>query len=103
MVADLVEQAELKTQRRSEGLFFAAMTFVKKCGQGFGIIIAGFVIAYAGLIPGARQTDVSSDALWLLGAIYVPIVLSFWLSMIALISRYQIDRVAHNDHLKQLN
>lgn len=103
MVADLVEQAELKTQKRSEGLFFASMTFVKKCGEGCGIIIAGFVIAYAGLMPGARQADVSPDTLWLLGAIYVPVVLVFWLSMIALISRYRIDRAVHNNHLEQLN
>ena len=34
MMADLVEQAELKTGRRSEGIFFAAVTFIRKMVTG---------------------------------------------------------------------
>jgi GPH family glycoside/pentoside/hexuronide:cation symporter len=30
MMADLVDQSELKTGRRSEGVFFAASTFIRK-------------------------------------------------------------------------
>ena len=40
MIADLVEQAELKTGRRSEGVFFSTVTFVRKAVQGLGLMAA---------------------------------------------------------------
>lgn len=40
MIADLVDQAEVRTGRRSEGVFFAAITFVKKTVLGLGLIAA---------------------------------------------------------------
>lgn len=102
MVADLVEQSELKTGRRSEGLFFAASTFMRKFGEGFGIAVAGFVLATAGLATGAVQGEVSDEALWSLGAIYVPTILFLWMSMIGCISFYKINRAGHEDNLRQL-
>jgi Na+/melibiose symporter-like transporter len=44
MIADVVEEAELKTGRRSEGLFFAASAFVGKSVSGFGILAAALLI-----------------------------------------------------------
>lgn len=102
MLSDLVEQSELKTGRRSEGLFFAAATFMRKWGEGFGIVIAGFVITAAGLATGAAQGEVSDAALWRLGAVYVPAILILWMSMIGLISFYQLNRAGHEENLRQL-
>ncbi|MEM7701833.1 MAG: MFS transporter [Pseudomonadota bacterium] len=102
MVADLVEQSELNTGTRSEGVFFAAATFMRKCGEGFGIVIAGFVLAGVGLATGAQQGEVPEDTLWMLGAVYVPIVWALYGSVIAVISFYDIDRSKHDDALRQL-
>ncbi|MEO0655517.1 MAG: MFS transporter, partial [Pseudomonadota bacterium] len=44
MIADLVEQSELKTGRRSEGVFTAAETFVKKAVEGLGVLFASSVL-----------------------------------------------------------
>ena len=38
MVADVVEESEIETGRRSEGLFFAARSFAQKAVSGFGIL-----------------------------------------------------------------
>ncbi len=102
MIADLVEDAELKTGRRSEGLFFAASTFVRKFGEGFGIVLAGFVITGVGLATGAQQGQVSDETLWRLGATYVPVILGLWMTMIAVISFYRLTREGHEDNLRQL-
>lgn len=102
MIADLVEQAELKTGRRSEGLFFAASTFMRKWGEGFGIVVAGFVITGVGLATGAQQGQVSDETLWRLGAVYVPTILGLWLAMIGFLSFYKLDRDGHEDNLRQL-
>ncbi len=103
MIADLVEQAELKTGRRSEGIFFAATTFIRKCGVGVGIILASTVLGIVGLQSGAGQGEVSADAIWGLGAVYVPLILGLWLTMIAVISMYKLDRAGHEENLRQLS
>ncbi|MBV7256168.1 MFS transporter [Pacificimonas sp. WHA3] len=102
MIADLVEDAELRTGRRSEGLFFAASTFMRKWGEGLGIVAAGLVITSVGLATGAAQGDVSDETLWMLGAVYVPTILTLWLSMIAVISFYGLTRSGHEDNLRRL-
>ena len=51
MIADVVEEAQLKTGRRSEGLFFAASAFVQKSTSGFGILMASTIVAVVGLAP----------------------------------------------------
>ena len=40
-------------ERRSEGIFFSAVTFVRKSVQGLGILVASFVLYLAGLEAGA--------------------------------------------------
>lgn len=102
MIADLVEQAELKTGRRSEGVFFAAVTFIRKCVQGLGVVAASFVLALAAFPKGAAPADVDPAAVWRLGAWYVPAILALWLAMMAAISLYRLNRGDHEGNLRAL-
>ena len=102
MLADIVEQAELKTGRRSEGLVFATITFVRKSVQGFGVITAGFVLTAARFPAGADASHVTPDALWRLGAYYVPTILALWLGMVAVMTTYKLGRADHEDNLRKL-
>lgn len=102
MIADLVEESELKTGRRSEGVFTAAETFVRKSVQGFGVAAATLVLTLAQFPSGADVQEVSPEAVRRLGIYYVPIVLLLYLTMIAVISTYRIDREAHEENLRKL-
>ncbi|MEM6858845.1 MAG: MFS transporter [Pseudomonadota bacterium] len=102
MIADLVEQSELNTGNRAEGLFFAAATFMRKFGEGFGIVIAGFILAGAGLASGAKAGEVSEATLWSLGAAYVPTIWLLYGSVIVIISFYDIDREKHEETVREL-
>lgn len=102
MMADLVEQGEAKTGNRSEGLFFAAATFMRKFGEGFGIVIAGFILSAVGVAAGAQQGELSDETLWNLGAVYVPVILGLFLTVIGIISFYKIDRIKHEETLREL-
>ena len=102
MLADLVEDSEVTTGRRSEGVFNAAETFVDKSVRGLGVMAASAVLTFAALPAGAKVEEVSADTLWWMGALYVPLVLALWLSMIAVIARYQIDEAKHAENLRQL-
>ena len=102
MIADLVEDSELTTGRRSEGLFFSATTFIRKAVQGLGLLAASVVLTFAQFPVGAAQGEVGADALWRLGAFYVPSVLALWLIMIAAISTYRLTRGQHEANLEEL-
>jgi glycoside/pentoside/hexuronide:cation symporter, GPH family len=102
MLADLVEDSEVTTGRRSEGVFNAAETFVDKSVRGLGVMAASAVLTLAALPTGAKVEEVSADTLWWMGALYVPLVLALWLSMIAVIAHYQIDEARHEANLRQL-
>jgi GPH family glycoside/pentoside/hexuronide:cation symporter len=102
MMADLVEQSELKTGRRSEGIFASAITFTQKLVNGVGLMLAGFVLTLAGVKTGADASHVSVAAVTRLGEIYVPTILSLWMAMLAVIGFYAISRTSHAETLKTL-
>ena len=58
MMADVVEDSEAKTGRRSEGVFFAGSFFVQKCTSGIGIFLAGLILTIAGFPAGAKPGSV---------------------------------------------
>ena len=102
MIADLVEQSEIKTGRRSEGVFFAAVTFIRKSTQGIGAFVAGFILAFAAFPENTAPGDVPEDALWRLGAGYAPTVLLLWTCMIISVSFYKINKEDHEENLRTL-
>lgn len=102
MVADLVEESQIKTGLRSEGVFTAAETFVSKAVQGLGVAAATLVLALAQLPAGAKVDEVDPEAIRRLGLYYVPLVLILYMTMIAIISTYRIDRNVHEENLRKL-
>ena len=102
MIADLVEDSEVQTGRRSEGVFFASMTFIKKFVQGFGVLMATTILTMAQFPAGVAPGEVPSDALFRLGAYYVPAVVTVWMLMIVFISKYSVSRDTHNANLSKL-
>ena len=102
MIADLVEVSELKTGRRSEGVFYAAVTFVRKTSQGLGGVAAGFVLAYASLPEDPQRGEVAADALYRLGLGYAPTLWILWTCMLISISMYKVTREDHAENLAEL-
>jgi Na+/melibiose symporter-like transporter len=102
MMADLVEQAEVKTGRRSEGIFFSASTFIRKVVSGFGVMAATTLLTLANFPAGADPSEVPPEAIWRLGAYYVPTILTLWMAMVAVILTYRLDRAGHEENLRKL-
>jgi Na+/melibiose symporter-like transporter len=102
MVADLVEDGEIRTTRRSEGVFFAAVTFTRKSVQGFGVLAASLVLAVTEFPKGVAPGQVPDETIFRLGAFYAPSLFVIWMLMIASLRLYQIDRSKHEDNLRTL-
>ena len=102
MMADLVEQDEVRNHRRSEGVFASAMTFVRKMVQGLGLMTATLVLVAADFPTGASPDEVSDAALFRFGLYYVPTVLLIWGGMICCIFFYRLTRAGHERNLAEL-
>ena len=72
MLADIVDEHELATGVRQEGVMFAAAFFSAKFISGFGYLVAGPFLDLIGLEAGAQPGDVSTQVMWGLGLIMGP-------------------------------
>jgi Na+/melibiose symporter-like transporter len=102
MMADVVEDSELKTQRRSEGLFYAARGFAAKAISAGGIVGAGSIVSLVGLDGVTSVEAVTYEIRVDLATLFLPIYCGLYLVGLAIVSRYRITRDDHNAHLQAL-
>lgn len=102
MVADIVEENELKTGRRSEGIYFAGISFMRKLAQGMGVLTASFILAIASITPGMRPAEISEESMRTLGFGYAMMLLTLWMLMLLCVSFYRISREDHEKNLQAL-
>jgi Na+/melibiose symporter-like transporter len=102
MIADVVEDSEVSTGRRSEGLFFAANSLAQKAVNGLGVIVAGQLLAYVKFPTQAGLGEVPQQTLFDLASIYIPALWGFYLIAIVLMGFYRINRTTHAQNLDKL-
>ena len=102
MFADVVEDSELRTGRRSEATFFAANSFAQKAVNGLGVVVAGQILAWVNFPASAKPGDVPQETLYELAFAFAPAIWVFYLVSVGLLSFYQISREKHEDNLRQL-
>ena len=102
MIADVVEDEELKSGRRQEGVFFAAIAFAAKSTTGLGIFASGLIISAiefpTGVAPGAVDPEVIGN----LGRVYIPVQLVLYSTATVLLLGYGISRGSHAETLRRL-
>lgn len=103
MVADVVEDSETTTGRRSEGIFFAARSFAQKCVSGVGIFLSTLLLAAVGFPAGAQPGKVDPAVVWNLGAAYGPTLILLYSIAVACLVGYRIGREEHAANLHRLS
>ena len=103
MLADSVEENEIRTSQRTEGLYFAAAFFVQKCVSGLGIFAAGLVLAWIKFPENARPGMVAPQVLRNLALTYVPLIVVLLGASIFCITFYRIGRATHNSNVERLH
>jgi len=102
MIADVVEEGELKTGRRSEGAYFSVSIMVAKAVSGFGIFAASGVLGFIHFPTGVSPDHVQIGVLRSLALTYAPIYTGLYLVGFALMMGYKITRASHADTLERL-
>ena len=102
MIADVVEDSELKTGRRQEGLFFAAAAFINKAVSGMGIFTSGMIIAAIHFPHDVKPGDIAPQIVRNLGLTYVPVQMVLYGVTVLLLVGYRISRKTHAETLRKL-
>lgn len=102
MLADVVEEIQVKTGQRSEGLLFAADSLLRKLSTSFTALLPGLLLAFVHFPRHARPGHVAQATLNELALIYLPIVTVLYLCSTSLILLYRIDRRRHEANLDRL-
>jgi GPH family glycoside/pentoside/hexuronide:cation symporter len=102
MTADLVEEAEVRSGRRSEGLLLAANSFVRKATQGLGTLGAGILLTIVTFPQGAERADVPEHVLDKLGWAYLATSLVLIAIATAILRLHSADRHSHAANIRIL-
>ena len=102
MLADIVEETQLKTGRRAEGLLLSADSLIAKVVTAFGTILPGLLLGFVGFPEKAQPGQVPTATLenLVIGYVVLTVVLntlSIWVWKF-----YRIDQAAHERHLTKI-
>jgi Na+/melibiose symporter-like transporter len=102
MIADVVEDSELRTGRRQEGVFFAAIAFINKAVSGLGIFASGLIVGAIHFPRGAKPGTIDPQIIRNLGLVYVPTQIVLYGTATLLLLGYSISRASHRETLRKL-
>lgn len=102
MMADVVEDSEVDTNRRSEGLFYATRGFASKAMSAGGIFFAGFIVSFVGMEAFETAADMTRDARITLVSTFLPLYCGLHISGIVLLQFYKIQKDTHEQNLSIL-
>lgn len=98
MLNDVVEDVEVKTGRRSEGLLLAADTLCRKIVSSAGVLVSGIMLTIIAFPQNATPGDLAPGITIKLAYAYFPMMILYILSFSALFF-YRIDRQVHEANL----
>ena len=102
MMADVVEDSEIKTGRRSEGVFFAGSFFIQKCTSGVGIFLAGLILWIARFPSSAAPGSLPVATVDRLTIVFCAAYIVLGTTGAWLFTRFPFGRAEHNARLALL-
>ena len=101
MTADVVEDSQTRTGRRSEGLFFAGPALIQKSISGLGFIIKGSILTLVGFSVAETDAD-KVMAIERLAVVFIVLGIALPALSLWIFSKYQITQEVHESNLSEL-
>ena len=103
MFADIMDQQELDTGFRQEGIFSSAQSFSVKATSGLGLFLGGLLLDFVVEFPaGITPEEASPDLLFDLGFVAGIVIPACYVVPFYVISRYRLTREVFEDIQVQL-
>ena len=102
MLSDVIDEHELNTSKREEGLFLAARCFATKASYGLGSFFAGIGLDSIHFPQSASPEKVPADAVLSLAIFSGPVMFVLCSATAIVSSRYPLTAARHNDIMKAI-
>ena len=102
MIADVMDESELETGKRQEGMFSSAIAFSAKATSGIGGLLAGVALDVIRFPTQASPGEVGDEQVFLLGLAVGPCMFVLYLLTLIFLRQYRITRARHEEVLAEL-
>jgi Na+/melibiose symporter-like transporter len=102
MLSDVIDEHELHSSKREEGLFFAARSFATKASYGLGSFFAGIGLDIIQFPQSASPETVSSDAVLSLAILSGPVMFVLFSATVLVSSRYPLTAARHGEIMRSI-
>jgi GPH family glycoside/pentoside/hexuronide:cation symporter len=102
MLGDVIDEDELATGERREGMYVGCFMFLRKIGGATAVLAIGLALQFADFVGGADGSEQTELALQTIRALTALAPMAFLLGAIALATRYPLTRVVHAEILEGL-
>jgi Na+/melibiose symporter-like transporter len=102
MVADVVEERQVTTGKRAEGLLFAANSFIQKFTSGIGVYASGILLSLIHFPENAKPGGVDVAILDNMAILFTVLTTVLFFIAIFFISSYRINRQTHEANVQRL-
>jgi Na+/melibiose symporter-like transporter len=102
MLADVVEEVQVKTGRRAEGVLFAADSLLRKFSTSFAVALPGLLLNLVKFPRHATPGHIDPGVLTHLAEIYLPLITALYLCSTSLLMIYRGDRRRHEANLETI-
>ena len=102
MIADVIDENELVTGKRQEGMFSSVIAFTSKATSGVGGFLAGIALDVIAFPTQAAPGTVGEDKLFLLGLAVGPCMIVLFLLSLVFLRRYRITRARYAEILEEI-
>jgi len=102
MLGDVIDEDELETGERREGMYVGFFTFLRKIGGATAVLLMAFALELSGFEGGLDRVDQSETALFSIRAMTSLVPMVILLLAIAVATRYPLTREAHAKTIDEL-
>ena len=102
-IGDVVDEQELLTGMRQEGIFYAVRTFFAKVANGLGHLLAGIAVDVIGFPPRAVVGEVAPQVIFELGIFEGVLAVLPVAGAVYFYGKYRIDKQRHQEILDELD
>lgn len=102
MLSDVIDEHELNTSKREEGLFFAARSFATKASYGLGSFFAGIGLDIIHFPQSASPETVPAEAVLKLAILSGPVMFILFAATVIVSSRYPLTAARHREIMRKI-
>jgi len=102
MIADTVDENELVTGKRQEGMFASAISFTAKATSGVGGFLAGLALDAIAFPTQAEPGSIPAEKVDALGFAVGPVLMGLYVLSMVFLRRYRLTRARHEEILAEL-